>query len=122
MALRLLARNNKMVKIHWSFYIIIGVGVLFASNRLNSQTGSRDFDLFLWVGYLFLIIGVTKLGIWFISRKKESPVERRAAGGGIYQGASQRQVVRQRAMYCPRCGNMLRGYENFCTGCGQRVR
>jgi len=108
-----------MVKIHWSFYLILGVGVLWASYRVDPQ----KFKLFIWLGYLFLIIGVMKLGIWFIRRKKESPVERRAIGRDIYQQASPRQrVVQQRGNYCPGCGNMLRGYENFCPGCGQRVK
>jgi len=101
-----------MVKIHWSFYIIIGIGVLFASYKIDTQ----KFKLFIWLGYLFLIVGIAKLGIWFISKRKESPTERKEFRGNVYP---QQQKT---AGYCPRCGNGLRGYENFCPGCGQRVR
>lgn len=105
-----------MVKIHWSVYIIISIVVLVSSYKLNSQTNSRDFTLFIWIGYLFLVIGIAKLGIWFINRRKESPVERKNVAG-IYKRAKQRRI-----RYCPRCKNALQGYENFCSGCGQRVR
>ena len=108
-----------MVKIHGIFYIIMGAGILIASYKIDSQ----KFKLFIWLGYLFLIIGVMKLGIWFVKRKGESPVERRAVGRDNYGQATQRQrVVQQRAMYCPRCGNMLSGNENFCSRCGTRVQ
>lgn len=102
-----------MVKIHWSFYIIIGVSVLIASYEIDYQ----KFKLFIWLGYVFLIVGVAKLGIWFVNRGKERPFERREIRREIYQPQQQRMM-----RYCPRCGNALRGYENFCAICGQRVR
>lgn len=103
-----------MVKIHWSIYIILGAAVLFVSNKLDPQ----KFKLFIWFGYLFLVVGVAKLGIWFISRKRESAVERKDILKYSNKGMRQQQRV---ARYCQRCGNPLRGYENFCPRCGQRL-
>ena len=99
-----------MVKIHWSVYLTLGAAVLFFSNRLNTQTSSKDFTIFIWAGYLLLTIGVSKLVFWFISRKKEIPFEKREVKKEIY--SSQR--------YCRRCGNPLNGNEHFCPKCGQR--
>ncbi len=102
-----------MVKIHWSFYIILGAGVLWASYKIDPQ----KFKLFIWLGYVFLAVGVAKLGIWFIRREKESSFERRDIERNVYQ-PRQRRVAR----YCPKCGNALQGYENFCPMCAQRLR
>ena len=101
------------MKIHWSFYLILGIGVLFASYKIEPQ----KFRLFIWLGYVFLVVGIAKLGIWFINRKKESPVEAREIRSYAYQPQQQRA-----ARHCPRCGNNLQGYENFCSKCGQRIR
>lgn len=113
-----------MVKIHWSVYLIIGGVVLFISNRLNSQTDSRDFTLFIWIGYLLLVVGIAKLGIAFINKKKESKVERKEMKNFAYQQQPQQQPQQQQkaALYCPRCRTPLQSYDNFCSRCGQRIR
>jgi hypothetical protein len=103
-----------MVKIHWSFYLILGAGVLWASYKIDPQ----KFKLFIWLGYVFLAVGVAKLGIWFVKREKESSFERRDVGREMHQ----RQTRQGAARYCPRCGNALRGHENFCSGCGVQLR
>ena len=74
MVLKLLVKKDmKMVKIHWSVYLILGIGVLFTSYKIDSQ----KFKLFIWLGYAFLAIGVAKLVFGFITRVKESPVEKK---------------------------------------------
>lgn len=100
-----------MVKIHGIVYIILGAAVLFTSNKIDP----KKFQLFIWVGYLFLVIGIAKLGIGFIKRKKESPAEQKEFRN--YYPQQQRA-----ARYCQRCRFQLQGYENFCPGCGQRLR
>ena len=109
-----------MVKIHGIVYLIIGAAVLFTSNKIDSQ----KFQLFIWVGYLFLVIGIAKLGIGFIKRKKESPAERKDLGNIYQQQTGQTAQFQQQraARHCPRCRFQLQGYENFCPGCGQRLR
>ena len=102
-----------MVKIHWSFYLILGAGVLWASYKIDPQ----KFKLFIWLGYVFLAVGVAKLGIWFIRREKETSFERKDVGRSVYQ-PQQRRATR----YCRRCGDNLQGDENFCPGCGVQLR
>jgi len=102
-----------MVKIHWSFYLIIGTGVLVSSYKLDSQ----KFKLFIWLGYVFLTVGIAKAGIWFINRKKVSDAERRYVGDFARTGA-----IKGMPKYCQACGNSLTGHENFCSRCGAMLR
>ena len=110
-----------MVKINWSIYLILGIVTLIASYKIDSQ----KFRVFIWLGYLFLVIGVAKAGIWFINSKKESPVEKRDMWASFYQGIQQQSNARQmqgNSRYCPRCRLNLHGYENFCPRCGAYLR
>ena len=104
-----------MVKLNWSVYLILGAITLFASYRLDS----KKFTVFIWLGYLFLVVGVAKLGIEFINRKKESPAERKQVMREMYRPIAQQ---RRAAVYCPRCTFNLNGYENFCPRCGAYLR
>ncbi|MBW2989740.1 zinc ribbon domain-containing protein [Candidatus Woesearchaeota archaeon] len=103
-----------MVKIHWSFYLMLGAGVLFASYRIDP----RKFTMFIWVGYLFLIIGTAKIVYWFIGREKETKSEKKTIRRQIHP----KEPPRIPAAYCQKCGNRLYGNENFCPRCGQRMR
>ena len=103
-----------MVKIHWSVYLILGIGVLVASYKIDSQS----FRLFIWVGYLFLVIGVAKLVFWFITNKKESSLDKKELRREIQQNAPKGHGL---SRYCMRCGVPLKGNENFCSSCGQRL-
>ena len=98
------------MKIHWIFYLIIGGTILFASYKIDS----KKFVIFILLGYFFLIVGVAKLGIGIINRKKESPVEK--------QMMQQTYAPQRRAVFCPKCRLNLYGYENFCPRCGLRLR
>jgi hypothetical protein len=92
---------------------------LFFSYKLDS----KKFALFILLGYVFLIVGVAKLGIMFVNRKKESSVEKRQIKAGAYQQNYAKQRAVQRKMpYCIKCRSRLYGYENFCPKCGQRLR
>ncbi len=94
---------------------MLGAAVLFASYKINSRIDSRDFTIFIWAGYLFLIISAAKLSIWFIHRRKESHIDKREINSYDYQ---KKRVVK----YCPNCGNPLHGHENFCSSCGKKLR
>jgi len=98
-----------MGKVHWIVYIILGGAVLLASYNIDSQ----KFKLFIWIGYLFLIVGIAKLGIWFVTRRKESPAEKKEI---------KRELQPRNVMSCPRCKSVLYGYMNFCSRCGVRLR
>jgi hypothetical protein len=103
-----------MVKIHWSVYLILGIGVLLTSYNLDTQ----KFQLFIWTGYIFLTVGIAKMVFWFITRVKESPVEKNEIRRELHQTRSHQKFER----YCMKCGNPLGGHEIFCPKCGQRQR
>ncbi len=116
-----------MVKINGIVYIILSAGILFFSYSLDPQ----KFRIFIWIGYLFFAVGVAKLVIGFINKKKESRFEKK--GVNIFQqqrhkGSShQRKATvndyrQQEVRYCFKCGSRLRGHENFCSVCGQNLR
>jgi len=102
-----------MGRLNWSIYIIIGVVVLSASYKIDPQ----KFLMFIWLGYAFLIVGVAKLGVWFVTKKKETKAEKQEAR--VEMDAETRKDV---SVYCPRCRSVLYGYKNFCSRCGIRLR
>lgn len=102
-----------MVKIHWSVYLILGIGVLLTSYNIDTQ----KFKLFIWVGYIFLTVGIAKLVFWFITRTKESPIEKKKLIRELHQ-----RTPNKFSRYCMSCGNPLSGHEIFCPKCGQRQR
>jgi len=102
-----------MVKINWGVYFLLGIAVLIISYKVDPQ----KFMVFIWVAYLFMIIGTAKFIIWFITRSKETSVEKKEAKANIPPTHRYRT-----ARFCPRCGNVLHTYENFCPMCGQRLR
>lgn len=102
-----------MVKINWSIYFLLGISVLIVSYRIDSQ----KFMLFIWIAYLFMVIGTAKFITWFITRSKETTVEKRSVNSIVPPIHKYRT-----ARFCPKCGNVLHSYENFCPMCGQRLR
>ncbi len=102
-----------MVKINWSVYFLLGIAVLIVSYRIDPQ----KFTLFIWIAYLFLVIGTAKFIVWFIVRRKMTSREKKRVRAAIPQSHQYRT-----ARFCPRCGNVLHSYENFCPMCGQRLR
>ncbi len=104
-----------MVKIHGAFYLTVGIVVLFYTHYVENKIGSGRLRFFVLVGYLFLVIGIAKILIWFINRKKETKGELGYIG-------NKPQNVKNHLGYCPRCRTPLRGNENFCYFCGQRLR
>ncbi|MEA2036971.1 MAG: hypothetical protein U9O94_05650 [Nanoarchaeota archaeon] len=113
-----------MVKIHGIVYIILSAGILYFSYRI----GQQKFMLFILVGYLFLAVGMGKLVFGFINRKKDSPDkktnvnEQQLGRMNTQQNVQNNSNNQGRGRYCHRCGAVLGGYENFCYGCGQRLR
>ena len=105
-----------MVKINWSVYLILGIGVLIASYRIDAES----FKLFIWLGYLFLVVGVAKFVFWFITRKKESSIDKKELRKELSRGMLQGQV--SAGKYCISCGSGLVGNVRFCPHCGQKQR
>ena len=84
---------------HGIVYLIIGIFVAIASYKINYD----KLYVFFYIGLLFIIYGVAKIIIGF-SNKDEK-----------------KQVPKQQYKRCPNCGNVARGYDNFCPRCGNRM-
>ena len=91
-----------MAKIPAIVWIVVGAVVLFFSYRIGTS-----FSAFLYLGALFILIGVFKL---IFSRKKEVPVQHPA------------HHIQHHGHYCPRCRYQVHPTDNFCKNCGHRLR
>ncbi len=93
-----------MAKIHGFVYLIVGIFVALISYFSDNQS----LKLFLYVGFLLGIIGIIKLFITGLKKKKEKPVKQ--------QTTTPKQAAFTK--YCHRCSNLVRNFDNFCSKCG----
>ncbi len=91
------------MKIPFWLWLAVGLFITLASSALKMK-------LFIWVGLLFLAIGIGKMVFEFIFKERK-PKEKI-----IHQQAQQRYY------YCPRCKIRVHVAEKFCRMCGQRLR
>ena len=117
-------------KIPWWTYLIIGVAM-----SIISFFSDRDsLRLFIYIGYLFGVVGVIKLVLKLFSEKqKKHTVHHQQHSQHGHQAAHPAQhayyhphVQRPRRQVqqhvCPRCRSPIQTTDNFCSGCGQQLR
>ncbi|MBI4150492.1 hypothetical protein HY492_00010 [Candidatus Woesearchaeota archaeon] len=97
-----------MAKIPAFAYLLVGALVAYVSLRIG-----ETFTFFFYVGLVFLGIGLAKLLIGFLLRKKETKTEKK-----LEQPAKPANHIR----YCPRCRSACRMFDYFCWRCGTRLR
>jgi uncharacterized paraquat-inducible protein A len=90
----------------------LSVGLLVAV--MSSVVGGK-LELFVWVGVLFILIGIAKLVIAYVFRQKEAKQEHT-------QHQYQTPQQTHQAFYCPRCRSTVRTHDFFCSRCGTRLR
>ena len=100
-----------MAKIHGFVYLLVGFIVSIASYKINYER----FKIFFYIGLLFIVIGAAKLVINFITKKGENK-----APENKINRISQNNLLR-RYKYCPRCRNIVRANDRFCSRCGAGV-
>ena len=95
-----------MAKIPAIIWIIIGALTVFFSFRAGD-----DLILFFYGGLIFIGIGVAKLLLNFVFRKKVSK-------------AVQKHLPKAhlRPHFCPNCRNPIHPKDRFCKRCGRRLR
>ena len=91
------------MKIPFWLWIIVGLFITLASSALTMK-------LFIWIGLLFLVIGIGKRVIAFVFKEKKGKEKI------IHQQAQQQYY------YCPKCKIRVHAAENFCRMCGQKLR
>lgn len=84
----------------------LGAGIAYISLRIGGA-----FTFFFYIGLVFLGVGVAKILLSFIFRRKESKLEKKA-------------LPRELPKYflCPRCRAQVHAGTNFCWKCGHRLR
>lgn len=94
-----------MAQIPSWLWLIAGIIVIAGSLYVGEQ-----ISLFFYVGLLFIAIGIAKIVLNYILRKKETKTEKT-------------QMPRTHPQYniC-RCGQYVRKTDNFCWSCGTRLR
>ena len=104
-----------MAKVHGIIYLIIGLFVTVASYKINYD----KLYLFFYIGLLFIIYGVAKIIIGFINKEERKKV----APSNIHKNQLNqfKQPIKQQYKRCQNCGNVARGYDNFCSRCGNRM-
>lgn len=119
-----------MAKIPGIAYLIIGIFVAVVS--YFSKSNSLRF--FLYVGFVFGIIGIIKIFIGGASKKKEKPTIRQHQRYQQHQRTPYQQQTRpihrhpiqnkqgRLTRYCPNCKNIVRVSDNFCNRCSQALR
>lgn len=95
----------------WSW---LGVGLVVAITAWYTE-----MPLFFWLGWAFIIVGVAKFVFGYVTRKDESPQERKAVQRML--PPSRMQHVAHQYYRCA-CGAAVRASDNFCTYCGRRLR
>ncbi|MBN2112142.1 zinc ribbon domain-containing protein [Candidatus Woesearchaeota archaeon] len=94
-----------MAKIPWYLWIIVG-GVMFAvSYRIG-----ESMNIFLYIGLLFLVVGIFKMLVSFILGNKGKKAVKQAA------------EMRTQQFTCPRCRAVISPDFYFCPNCGTRLR
>lgn len=80
-----------MAEIQWWAYTVVGVGVALTSAMM-------DISLFLWVGLAFIVVGIAKLAMMFLTHERPSHI-----------------------LHCPHCQVKVLAKDRFCRGCGKRL-
>ncbi len=103
-----------MAKIHGFVYLIIGIFVSLVSYFSKNEA----LKLFIYIGFLFGFIGIVKLFISSLSKKKEKPIKQHPKTFHKQPIPKQNSYTK----YCPHCRNIIRVSDNFCSRCGQALR
>jgi len=99
-----------MAKIHGAVYLAIGIFV----SLVSYFSTNKSLRFFIYIGFLFGIIGIIKLLFTGLSKKKkERPLKQQQKVSHKEQSAFTK--------YCQRCGNLVRSFDTFCSRCGQAL-
>jgi len=100
-----------MVAIPW--WVWLGIG-LFVT--ITSAVVGGTVKVFIWVGLIFLIVGLTKVVILFVMRPRETKADQKA------MQMPQPQYQAPKVSYCSNCRVAVQSFDNFCRNCGTRLR
>jgi sulfite exporter TauE/SafE len=112
-----------MAEISSIIYIIVGFAVGVLSILINITRNTKSFTLFIVVGFILFLWGLFQ----YFKQKKSSDIQDRHLRGK-HKVHSQHNNVHHKInhslpdKFCPKCGNKMKSFDNFCSNCGFRVR
>ncbi|MFT4304923.1 MAG: zinc ribbon domain-containing protein [Candidatus Woesearchaeota archaeon] len=114
-----------MEKITSITYIILGFSVSLISILMNIRRGVLSFTFFAIIGFFILLYGL----FHYFKRKKKSKKNLSKNQQINNQHSNHNKMHVQHIknsplpnIYCPKCGNSMKSYDNYCSNCGFRVR
>ncbi len=104
-----------MAAIPW--WTWLGVGVIVTGVSIFA-----DLTFFVWVGIIFVVVGVAKLALFYmLGSREEKPVAHSQAAHPQVSPRVREYAQSQKAL-CPRCMANVSPADFFCRYCGTRVR
>lgn len=126
------------MKLHGLVYLIVGailVGFSYYTTSVNEKLDIQKFMLFVWIGYVFIGIGLIKILMEILSK----PRKPKLAKENFYHNqpmhnqtnstqqhahhvhGTEGQQNQQFIKFCSQCGSAVRHFDNFCYKCGSRM-
>lgn len=100
-----------MASIPGWIYLIIGGGIAITARYV-------DLEIFFWFGLLFVVVGVFKIVVRFITKEKNHP----AFSSDTDMTPAKPKISQENyPKYCPRCRLMYARDSNFCSRCGSQL-
>jgi len=102
-----------MAAIPW--WTWLGVGVIVTGVSIFA-----DLTFFVWVGIIFVVVGVAKLALFYmLGSREEKPV---AHSQAAQVSPRVREYTQSQKLLCPRCMANVSAADFYCRYCGTRVR
>jgi hypothetical protein len=135
--------DNIMAKISWVIYIVLGLLFSISSYVINNMQNNNSLTIFIYVGYLFIGYGVSKLVVKYILGKNndfEKNLDKKLPdhGGMPKTGKTELNINKNNHVnhnlsdnsksnslygymgYCERCNTPMRNLNRYCHRCGLR--
>lgn len=104
-----------MAALPWWSWLGVGFVVVFVSLWV-------EMDFFVWVGVLFIIVGIARLAMIYVLSPKEDKVPVSLQRVSPQVSPRLQEYVRTQKLLCPRCMANLSAADFFCRYCGTKVR
>ena len=103
-------RKKRMASIHGMVWVIVGIVITTTAFLIE------HLSFFKYIGFAFIVFGVLKLLMNFITKPKENKFDKSREQ---LNNKDNRERSRRAARYCANCG--AAGAGNFCRRCGTRL-
>lgn len=105
-----------MAALPWWTWLGVGAMVTFVSLW-------ADLTFFVWVGVVFIVVGIAKLAMFYIlGAREEKKAVSQPSAAHPQVSPRVREYAQSQKLLCPRCMANLSPADFFCRYCGTRVR